>query len=89
MPPTAPAILNREPIIELAARRRLPAIYAYRSFVAEGLISAGPNSADAFRHAWFCCVSAFRTASIYGGELTRWIRSDRFAVSAPCPLRTQ
>jgi hypothetical protein len=66
--PTAPAILDREPIIELAARHRLPAIYAYRSFVDEGRISSGPDSADAFRHAWFCCVSAFRTASIYGGN---------------------
>jgi putative ABC transport system substrate-binding protein len=46
------AILHRKSIIALAASHRLPAIYGYRSFVADGgLISYGPNSLDAYRRA--------------------------------------
>jgi len=46
------AILNRKLVITLAARHRLPAIYAYSSFVTEGgLISYGPDSMDGYRRA--------------------------------------
>ena len=48
----APAILRRELIITLAARLRLPAVYAYRVFVTSGgLISYGPDTIDPFRRA--------------------------------------
>ena len=48
----ATAILHRKLIIALAARHRLPAIYAYPSFVTDGgLISYGPDSMDGYRHA--------------------------------------
>jgi len=46
----ATAILHRKLIIALAARHRLPAIYAYSSFVTDGaLISYGPDSMDGYR----------------------------------------
>jgi putative ABC transport system substrate-binding protein len=49
---SALAIAHREVIIALAARHKLPAVYARRIFVAEGgLISYGPDSIDQFRHA--------------------------------------
>jgi ABC-type uncharacterized transport system substrate-binding protein len=45
-------IVHREPIIRLAARHRLPAVYPYRLFVTSGgLISYGPDSIDSYRHA--------------------------------------
>src|SRR5262245_35520196 len=44
------AIIYREPIITLAARHRLPAVYSDRgSVVAGGLISYGPDRLDQFR----------------------------------------
>jgi putative tryptophan/tyrosine transport system substrate-binding protein len=44
--------LHRELIIALAARHRLPAIYAFRYFVTSGgLISYGPDPVDQFRRA--------------------------------------
>jgi putative tryptophan/tyrosine transport system substrate-binding protein len=52
VPPSALAIVNRKPIIALAARYRLPAIYGYRSFVTDGgLISYGQDIVDRFRRA--------------------------------------
>jgi putative ABC transport system substrate-binding protein len=43
-------MVHRALIIELAARHRLPAIYAFRVFVpAGGLISYGPDLADQYR----------------------------------------
>jgi putative ABC transport system substrate-binding protein len=46
------AILHRKLIMALAAHHRLPAIYAYSSFVTEGgLISYGPDSMDGYRRA--------------------------------------
>jgi putative ABC transport system substrate-binding protein len=48
----ASAIINRDLIIALAARHRLPAIYPLRHFVADGgLISYGPDTIDQFRRA--------------------------------------
>jgi putative tryptophan/tyrosine transport system substrate-binding protein len=46
------ALRHRDLIITLAARHRLPAVYAYRSFVSEGgLISYGPDFVDQYRRA--------------------------------------
>ena len=43
-------MVHRALIIELAARHRLPAIYAFRIFVAAGgLISYGPDLPDQYR----------------------------------------
>jgi putative ABC transport system substrate-binding protein len=49
------ALLNRDLIIKLAARHKLPAIYFDRSFVAAGgLISYGPDRIDMWRKAAGC-----------------------------------
>jgi putative ABC transport system substrate-binding protein len=46
------ALLYRDLIIALAARHRLPAVYTYRIYVADGgLISYGPDMLDQFRRA--------------------------------------
>ena len=48
----AAVLQHRELIVALAARHRLPAVYAYRIHVASGgLISYGPDSIDQFRRA--------------------------------------
>jgi ABC-type uncharacterized transport system substrate-binding protein len=50
--PNPVTIGNRKLIISLAARHRLPAVYAYRYFVAEGgLMSYGVDPADLYRRA--------------------------------------
>ena len=47
-----PAFLNRDLIIALAARHKLPAIYFDRAFVAAGgLLSYGPDRIDLYRRA--------------------------------------
>jgi putative tryptophan/tyrosine transport system substrate-binding protein len=49
---STPALVHRELITTLAARHRLPAVYAFRYFVTSGgLISYGPDSIDPFRRA--------------------------------------
>jgi putative ABC transport system substrate-binding protein len=49
---STPAIIHRELITTMAARHRLPAVYAFRYFVTVGgLISYGPDSIDPFRRA--------------------------------------
>jgi putative ABC transport system substrate-binding protein len=49
---SAPAQIHRDLIITLAARHRLPAIYPYRFFVADGgLISYGLDTTDQYRRA--------------------------------------
>jgi putative ABC transport system substrate-binding protein len=46
------SIAHRDPIVALAARHRLPAVYSQRIFVAAGgLISYGPDRHDQFRRA--------------------------------------
>ena len=43
---------HRGPILALAARHRLPAVYVFREFVVEGgLISYGPDLTDQYRAA--------------------------------------
>ena len=50
--PNALATRHRDLIITLAARHRLPAVYAFRYFVNRGgLISYGANTIDIYRHA--------------------------------------
>ena len=45
-------IVQRDLIITLAARQRLPAVYNFRFFVVDGgLISYGPDSIEPYRHA--------------------------------------
>jgi putative ABC transport system substrate-binding protein len=46
------AIVHREPILAIAARHKLPAIYPFRFFVLDGgLIAYGPDSIDPYRRA--------------------------------------
>ena len=46
--------IHRDRIIELAAKRKVPAVYPYRYFAADGgLLSYGPNSADIWRRTAF------------------------------------
>jgi len=50
--PSPEASRHRDLIVTLAARHRLPAVYAYRSFVIDGgLISYGPDMVDQYRRA--------------------------------------
>jgi putative ABC transport system substrate-binding protein len=50
--PSTSVVLHRKEIIALAARHRLPAIYPYRFFVAEGgLMSYGTDAVDQYRQA--------------------------------------
>jgi putative ABC transport system substrate-binding protein len=50
--PSGPTIVHRELIIALAARYRLPAVYAFRQFVTDGgLISYGFDLAEQYRQA--------------------------------------
>src|SRR5215475_8876148 len=52
VPASTPTISHRKLIIALAAQHRLPAIYPYRFFVADGgLVSYGADSVDPFRRA--------------------------------------
>jgi ABC-type uncharacterized transport system substrate-binding protein len=45
-------VANRELIITLAARHRLPAVYPFRYFVTSGgLISYGPDTTEQYRRA--------------------------------------
>jgi putative tryptophan/tyrosine transport system substrate-binding protein len=50
VPPDVFIVANRASVIELAARHRLPAVYAFRNMVVEGgLISYGVDIADLYR----------------------------------------
>jgi len=48
---SGPAFVNRDLIIALAARHKLPAVYFERSFVAGGLVSYGPDFSALYRKA--------------------------------------
>jgi putative ABC transport system substrate-binding protein len=51
-PPNATTTANRDLVVALAARYRLPAVYAWREFVtAGGLLSYGTNFVELFRQA--------------------------------------
>ena len=46
------SLTHRDFIVALAARHRLPTVYAYRTFVTNGgLLTYGPNIADQYRRA--------------------------------------
>jgi putative ABC transport system substrate-binding protein len=50
VPPDAFTVLHHQFFIRLAQQHRLPAVYAYRTYVAEGaLMSYGPDVYDLFR----------------------------------------
>jgi putative tryptophan/tyrosine transport system substrate-binding protein len=50
--PSGPTVVHRRLIIGLAARHRLPAVYAFRQFVTDGgLMSYGVDVADQYRQA--------------------------------------
>jgi putative ABC transport system substrate-binding protein len=50
--PSGLAIVNRDIIVKLAARLRLPAVYPFRDFAFEGgLLSYGPDVVDQYRRA--------------------------------------
>jgi ABC-type uncharacterized transport system substrate-binding protein len=52
LPPDGTSVLNRELITALAARHRLPSVYALRVFVTSGgLMSYGSNQTELFRQA--------------------------------------
>ena len=52
LPPNATIISHRDLIIALAARHRLPAVYAFRQFVAAGgLVFYGIDQVDVWRKA--------------------------------------
>jgi putative ABC transport system substrate-binding protein len=73
VPPDAFTVIHHALIIELVARHRLPAIYAYQSFVAEGgLMSYGPDVYDIFR----------RTAS-YVDRILKGAKPADLPVEAP------
>jgi putative ABC transport system substrate-binding protein len=63
--PDAFTTANRGPIISLAARYRLPAIYAYRYFAADGgLLSYGHDPDEPFRAAPSYIDKIFRGAIV-------------------------
>src|SRR5436190_1939963 len=50
VPPDAFTVLHHQLLIRLAQQHRLPAVYAYRTYIAEGaLMSYGPDVYDLFR----------------------------------------
>ena len=52
VPSSTPTIVHRELIIRLAAKHRLPAVYQFRFFAADGgLASYGPDSIGPYRQA--------------------------------------
>jgi ABC-type uncharacterized transport system substrate-binding protein len=56
-------VTHRDVIVRLAAKHRLPAVYAFRAFVAVGgLMSYGVDPADAFPRAADCVDRIFRGA---------------------------
>ena len=66
----------REPIVELAARYRLPAVYPFRVFPeVGGLLSYGPNLKAVFRH-----------AAEYVDKILRGARPADLPVEAPTEL---
>jgi putative ABC transport system substrate-binding protein len=52
VPPDGFTIVHRAPIISLAARNKIPAVYSISGFVGDGgLLSYGPSLPDIFRRA--------------------------------------
>jgi putative ABC transport system substrate-binding protein len=73
VPPDAFTLIHRALIMASAAHHRVPAIYAYRSYIAEGgLMSYGPDVYDIFR----------RTAS-YVDHILKGAKAADLPVEAP------
>jgi putative ABC transport system substrate-binding protein len=73
VPSSAPTIVHRELIITLAARHRLPAIYQYRFFAADGgLASYGPD-----------LIGPYRQAAGYVGRILKGEKPADLPVQAP------
>jgi putative ABC transport system substrate-binding protein len=71
--PHPSTVANRGPIILLAARHRLPAVYPYRYFAAEGgLMSYGPDQ-----------VEQWRGAASYVDRILRGDKPGELPVQAP------
>ena len=78
LPPDSTSILNRDLIIALAARHRLPAVYALRVFVeAGGLMSYGTDQ-----------VEIFRQAASYVDRILRGAKPADLPVQAPTKYET-
>ncbi len=78
LPPDGTTLLHRDLIIALAARHRLPAIYAFRAFVADGgLMSYGTYPIDVFRQ-----------TGAYVDRILRGAKPDDLPVQAPTKYQT-
>ena len=78
MPPDATAITHRDLVIALAARHRLPAVYALKLFVAAGgLMSYGTDQNE-----------MFRLAASYVDRILRGDKPADLPVQAPTKFET-
>ncbi|HMK67829.1 MAG TPA: ABC transporter substrate-binding protein, partial [Stellaceae bacterium] len=78
LPPDSTTIFHRDLIIELAARHKLPAVYAFYFFVAAGgLMSYGTNQDD-----------MFRLAASYVDRVLRGDKPADLPVQAPTKFET-
>jgi putative ABC transport system substrate-binding protein len=78
LPPDTTTVLHRDLIIALAARHRLPAVYALRVFVAAGgLMSYGTDQAEIFRQ-----------AALYVDRILRGAHPADLPVQAPTKFET-
>jgi hypothetical protein len=94
-------LANREGIVALAARARLPAIYRYRFYVTSGgLMSYGVDTAESYRRAAVYVdrilkgekppappqINIVSNAAMHS-RLPRWVSIDESTMPALCPLR--
>jgi putative tryptophan/tyrosine transport system substrate-binding protein len=78
LPPDTTTVVNRDLIIALAARHRLPAIYSLRIFVTGGgLMSYGTDF-----------VNLFRQAASYVDRILRGARPGDLPVQQPTKFET-
>jgi putative tryptophan/tyrosine transport system substrate-binding protein len=78
LPPNNTTFRHRDRVIELAARHRLPAVYAFRTCVLEGgLMSYGVDGAEMYRQ-----------ASSYVDRILRGARATDLPVQAPVKYET-
>ena len=78
LPPNATTVLHRDLIVTLAARHRLPAVYAFRNFVANGgLMSYGIDEVDLWRQ-----------AAAYVDRILRGAKPADLPVQAPTKYET-